>query len=381
MSLIFLLAGLCLTTLLIFRFLLWKSKKTISVAPQQALSCRRANWRMISAGILLSASLLGILFTQIDLTSLGSVWKGYRPEFFMSALLMFFLSQVFRALRFRPLIGGRNFRTYDLLPLLCIQSLAQKFAPFMGGEISFLYLLRNKMGVGYSEGAIVLVLARGIDLFIAGMCLVIMAFLPFWRENPSIQWAGLASGAVGMLLVALALVAVLNAEKFSQLSEKSQHQFSGLLVRMFIRFFAGVNNVRVSWRSAGFWGPLAQCTFWSVFMWIALFLVLYFLFSGASDHVSWELVLWGFFATWILAALPIRGFADIGVWEGGWTVIFVGDKMPAAEALRIAIAGHAGLIAITTLVGGIPLLLGFARTLRPIGWPSSVKGGPPAEKV
>ena len=322
----------------------------------------KKKWIRLIVALVLSGALVSYLLNLSGPISFKNIGEDFRLEFFFAALGSFICYQILRTMRFRSLIGSPRAGIRQLFSLLCMQGLLNKFIPFWGGEVSLVYLLRRRLDVRYSEGVVVLFLARGIDSIVWAIGLSLFTFLPPWREIGIIWPAAILFGAAGIALIGLVLAVLFRMDALlHMLTGKGRGSLARRLSRTLQRVHASLEKARAVVQTNGLISSLVRCSVWTTLMWTAMYFMFYFLFLSTGSAVAWQDVLFGFFVMWGVNALPIRGFANIGVWEGSWTAIFVAQGMTSAEAVKIAFVSRAGQIAIVVLVGAIPLLRSIFR--------------------
>ena len=138
--------------------------------------------RLISSllGVGVSAILVIYLARQIDYAHFLRLAKNVPLWFFFILFALFFLLNIFRALRFRMLLDREDLSLTVLFPITLCHNFFVRTLPLMVGEFSYIALLRRHLKIPVSEGVRSLFEARLFDLqfvIFGGACgLLIMKY-------------------------------------------------------------------------------------------------------------------------------------------------------------------------------------------------------------
>ena len=122
--------------------------------------------RLISPllGLGVSGILVIYLAGQIDYPHFLRLAKNVPLRFFFLLFTLFLLLNVFRALRFRMLLGQKKLPLGLLFPITLCHNFFVRTLPLMVGEFSYIALLRRHLKIPVSEGVRSLFEARFFDL-------------------------------------------------------------------------------------------------------------------------------------------------------------------------------------------------------------------------
>ena len=122
--------------------------------------------------LLVTLVILFVLFTQISLKELFTLFIRIDPLWAMLGFTAYFLATLFRALRFRWLIHSKEISLDELFRISVFYHLSLMVLPSKLGELSYPYLLNRIGGISMTEGLASLIASRVYDFFI-----VLMIFL------------------------------------------------------------------------------------------------------------------------------------------------------------------------------------------------------------
>ena len=122
--------------------------------------------RLISPllGLGVSVILVIYLVRQIDYPHFIRLAKNVPLWFFFGLFALFLLLNIFRALRFRMLLGRKELPLGVLFPITLCHNFFVRTLPLMVGEFSYIALLRRHLKIPVSEGVRSLFEARLFDL-------------------------------------------------------------------------------------------------------------------------------------------------------------------------------------------------------------------------
>jgi len=320
------------------------------------ISLLKKRWWDFIVSIVVTSILLGYLFTFVRIDQFSTAWSRVSVRFLLLSFASYIFFQMFRALRFRALIDFRKTNMPGIFFLMCVHGLVNRMMPLWGGEISFVYLLRRVTGINFSEGTAVLLLARGIELFVNAAVLLTIVFFPMKGLPLSAPLISSILFVLGVGCVVLATAPIFWAEDMLTFISKRESWLGRQFYRLLLPIGFSFRDAHLSGSKGKYLKCVFVCSIWSVFMWISMFLFLYFLMHIAGRPLSWEVIFVGYYALLAVSVLPLRGFMDFGVWEGSWTVILVYFGTPMAEAVEISLVSHLVHIVILCIFGGGPLI-------------------------
>ena len=122
--------------------------------------------RLISPLLGLGVSVILVIYLagQIDYPHFLRLAKNVPLWFFFGLFALFLLLNIFRALRFRILLGRKELPLVVLFPITLCHNFFVRTLPLMLGEFSYIVLLRRHLKIPVSEGLRSLFEARLFDL-------------------------------------------------------------------------------------------------------------------------------------------------------------------------------------------------------------------------
>ncbi len=308
----------------------------------------------ITLAVVFSALLLVLLFQFVSVEDIAAGLLKLSPQVVIASFLLYVLSYVIRALRFRLLLPDPPvFRR--MLGITAVHTFFITVLPFRLGEASYLYLTsreKAKLGHGMSSLAV----SRVFDIAAVGVYFIAGAFGV--SSIPEVLRTGLLLASLGfVLLVALLCFSILFTEKahsllhwFVSLFHLSNWNWTQWVADRLHDALDGMSMLR---SARVFFGGLVL----SILLWGVLFTVPYVVFSqlGIGLSVSAFLLASSFHA--LSNALPIQGVLGIGSIEATWAIGLVALGVPADTAISASFVYHGLYILFILLLGPSAWLL------------------------
>ena len=301
-------------------------------------------------GLVASISLVAVLLWKAGLLTILEVLRNSNPGWLVVAISLYLANYLCRALRFRSLLRLDRGEFSRLWQIVCWHNLWNHLLPARTGELSFVYLARQRGLVSVPSSLSALLVARIFDLT------VVLSFfslgLIFWRldaagEQQLLLWFSILF-VIAMLLAALwrfsgiltwlasktrRVALAMRAERMSEILHETAKEFQRM-------------------QSSGTYAKTFQ---WSLFLWLLQFLVFYSLMMSFGLTLSiWQVVIGSTGAA--LGTLIPTFTGNFGPVEAGWALGFamvgVEPKLALATgfAMHVLILGFAAVFAFSTLL-------------------------------
>lgn len=148
-----------------------------SIPESQSGISRKTISRAIS--LIVALALIIFLITVIDWQTFGDLLFSLSPLSIIAGFLIYVALNFFRSLRFKVLLDQDNTPIKTLFPIALYHNFLVRLLPFKLGELSYIVLLRNRLGIKVEEGIsslagsrllelLVIVMVAAVTLFIAG---------------------------------------------------------------------------------------------------------------------------------------------------------------------------------------------------------------------
>ena len=312
--------------------------------------------------IIITVVLVWFLLSQVEVQEIVTSLKDVPPHLVLIGFFFYALSYLFRALRFRVLLQ-KAIGLGTLFNIVAVHTMWTNLLPFRTGELSYLYLLKKKGGVGsYLTGVPSLVLARVFDL-VAISVLFIISFVGVGTLPEEIRVSGVILLFLVFSLLSFALFLIWKREQF--LGRVKYHILKMNLDKLGVvekilgksgEILDGFNEVK-SWKS------LSLVAVFSFAVWILIYLCNYAIILAVGIELN---LLHIFFIStfFVLVSLfPVHGWAGFGTTEAVWvltivwfgivkeTAIVTGFQLHILGLLFTIILGITGWISIRFRVG------------------------------
>ena len=288
------------------------------------LSRQRVVFLLLS--LLVSAGVLGYLYTTISVDELLAIIRGV-PLAGLALFVLFSLTMsAFRAWRYRLLLAlsGQRVAIFPLYLITLVRNLFADLLPARLGTLIFIYLARTRLGVSWSSASAGFAYSFIFD-FISLGCIILLATLAATgiTQHPLLlALAGLVlSGfSIGLLFLLPRLLDFANSilSRFSLLPQATRQKIATASTALrceLVRIQQSGMFGRILFLSLG----VRACKY------LALYILLLCLVVPLGYNVSdfpLSKVFFGLTAAEMAASLPISGIAGFGAYEGAWSLVF-----------------------------------------------------------
>lgn len=303
----------------------------------------------------LTVIFLGYVLLNLDWKILQRAFSDIHWGWLGLALLAYLVNIGLRALRFSNLIYSRQVKWLELVPVSALHNILMYLMPAKTGDVSYIFIAKNKLDVSLVEGTSTLLAARFYDFAVVALLLAIL--LPFSRDEIP-AWI-FQSALIFCFLIFLGTLGILAFLKFSTpsldfsslLLTPGQHTPSGHVAgrlqkvrTAWNKFIAGLREIQAH----GAHGKTAVIT---AGIWLCVYSNFYFAAQSMGLPISFYHIAIISIVMIPLTLLPLQGFANIGTHEVGWVSVLVAFNYPYETALAIATGSHFVLL-ISVLVSG-----------------------------
>jgi glycosyltransferase 2 family protein len=295
---------------------------------------------------LLSALLLAYLLVNLDWEILTTAFSDIRWGWLVVALAAYLVNICLRALRFSNLIYTRKTRWLEIVPVAALHNILMYLLPAKTGDVTYIFLAKNRLDVSIPEGTATLLAARFYDFSVVAFFLALL--LPFVRdEMPDWIYQSSILFCALVLIAASVVFAFLRFGKPVNLARQvgdTPKGFKAKLLFTLHKFIDGLReiqahgaHIRTALLTAGIWGCV-YLNFYSAAQSMGLPISFYHVVIISIVMIP-------------LTLLPLQGFANIGTHEVGWASVLVAFNYPYETALAIAAGSHFVLL-ISVLISG-----------------------------
>jgi len=281
----------------------------------------------------LAVSLTIALLLQVRIEHLFKVLAETRWYWVVIAFGLLAGADLLHTLRFRALLGVELGFT-ELFPVVVVQRVANTMLPLRAGEVSYLYLLRERQ-VSLATSAASLIWARMADL-LAILSLTGVLGLHLRENHP---WAGklnllliggVTAGCCALLLLLYKgkwLIAFLSRGT----SKTAKATFVGQMTTVLKEALQAVPSLETF---------LANMIL-SITTWVIVSIVPYFLFKSLSLDLDFGSVLYAALLLQLIGLLPFQLLGGLGILDASWAWFLFSQGMPFQQATEFALASRA----------------------------------------
>jgi len=199
------------------------------IPQRKPINMKQLIWRGIS--ILVTVVLLVYLANNIEWSEFGELFARISFISLLGAMLSYLMLNVFRAIRFRTLLGKTDTPLRVLIPITLYHNFLVRLLPFKLGELSYIVLLRSRLNYSMEEGVSSLFGARILELLI----IVVVFAMAILASGD--QFAGQRNGLM-LIVIAVFVGSVVGL------------YFAGTLIRLFLNVFNRILSQVVSQKPA-----------------------------------------------------------------------------------------------------------------------------------
>lgn len=306
-----------------------------------------ARTAILILSVVITAGILVYMFTSLDREKVRFLVAHVRWPWLLFSLLAYFISLALRSLRFQALIYSRSPAHWDLLAVTSLHNMFNYILPARSGELSYLFLTKERFKTPFGEGIASLFASRVYD-FLSTAILLLLA-LPFaWAKFPS--WALKASLTFCVAVIGictLVLILVQRAEILDRFSPSRP-----LAARFWLllkRTVAGLQEIQRRRKHA-------QVALLTVGIWACLYANLFFICRGLGYAVDFFQVILVSLLMIPLSLAPVQGFANLGTHELAWVTILMIFGATYETSIYIAFGTHFLVMSIIVFYGLMSLV-------------------------
>lgn len=316
---------------------------------------RKRLMQVISA--LVTVALMAYILLNVQWATLGELLASVSLLSIAAAFGTYMLLQVFRAWRFKALLEKRQTPYRLLIPITFYHNFLVRVLPFKMGELSYIILLRNRLGYSVEEGVSSLVAARLLELIVI-IFVMGVALLASGAQLAQQREVLLLLSVVGFVVCALGMYFASNLMRWGLgIGRRIMDALLGERVPGFVdKLEAALHKLADEFAALQRPALFSKALFITLFTYGGSFFTFYILLLAVGVEVSTPtmiaIISLGMFAS----AFPfsISGFGVIELsWAAGLIVL---ANYTTAEASAVGLLLHAFQIISATIIGALGYL-------------------------
>jgi len=301
------------------------------------------------ASAILSIGFLLYLLLNLDWGTLRMAFTEVHWGWLSLAFLAYFVNICLRALRFKNLLYSRPVRWTELIPVSALHNMFIYLLPAKSGDVTYIFLARDRLNIPFSEGTATLVASRFFDFLT--IAVILLLILPFSRSGiPDWIYQTAVVFCVVVLLGAAGILLFLRNSQPGQKDHVSRRVLFQRLQKAWQNFIAGLREIQAS-------GAYVRIALITLGIWLCLYADYYFMAQSLRTPITFFHISMISIVMVPLTLLPLQGFANIGTHEIGWASVLVAFGYPYETALAIAVGSHFILLLSVLMAGGLSFLL------------------------
>jgi len=289
-----------------------------------------------------------LLLAQININDIFAALSNITFFTLSAAFLIYIISNIFRALRFKFLIQ-KKITLFNMFKIVCVHNLALGLVPGRLGELSYIYLIKNKKVKGGANlGS--LLLARVFDMLALSFYFIMALF--FIKEKSSIIQYALTGVGIFLVAVSISFLVLLFYEapflktlKFILKTLKLTDFHIGLFIlkkfaelMKFLRVIRSKKNISI-------------IMLYSLIIWGANYLFSYLIVTNLGMKIGFPLFMVAATLSVFSYSIPISGIAGLGTYEGLWALFFLSVGISKEMAIVTGFGSHLIILTFSLLMG------------------------------
>lgn len=329
---------------------------TASTAKEKPQSGRGRKRLFQVVSLLVTLALMAYILNHVEWAAMRSMLVNMPVQSLIGAFIAYTVLNIFRAVRFRILLERRESPYRLLIPITFYHNFLVRVLPFKMGELSYIVLLRNRLGYSVEEGVSSLFGARLLELImillVAGSALLASG-------------GALTVSETGLIALSLiGFIICMGGLYFSgTLLQWGANMAERILKRLFsqpphllLTLISWVRNIALELRTLQHPVLFTKSLLITVFTYGGSFVTFYLLLRGAGLDVSLPVMVAIISLGMFASAFPfsVSGF---GVVELSWAagLIYLAGYS-TADASAVGLLLHGFQIIVATVIG----VLGYA---------------------
>ncbi len=305
--------------------------------------------------VVVTVIFLGIMLTQINRSTLIATIGRINPIYLVVGFLLYIWIFVLRAMRMYIILEGRA-PLKTLLTILFVHNMFNNLLPARTGELSYVYLLKEKAGLNINYGLSSLMIARIFDLvgisFLFLLSFFVVKDLPFFITGVLM----LVTVVLGLAFMFTILLLFYNKkflnflERFASKTRLDRIKYTRMALEKSgetVESFKIIKSKKV----------IAVSLALSVAIWLIASMMTFLFLIEMEVYLSiWKI----FIASGIMVIttiLPIHSIGGFGTIEGTWTAIYVALGVSAQVAFASGIGVHLIIVLYFLILGIIGFVL------------------------
>lgn len=286
----------------------------------------------------LSIAITYFLIGKLDWGKSFDIIKNADMRLILASCLTYCVSNFFKTLRFRVMLGGFRIPLFDLYSITSYHNFFNQIMPARTGELTFVYYLKKMGNVDISKGLHILVVTRIFD-FIVISAFFICSMILFFGAHTSI-----ALVVLGILFLVISVITLFNLKWLVIWSGSLFHLATARLrlqEKPLVAKILGKIDVIVDEFSsfkAGRFMPMLALT--SMLTWGALYFLFYLTIRSFGIDIGFIQSVAGSTGGVLTNVLPINSFGSFGTLEAGWTGGFILVGMNEQDAIFTGFGYH-----------------------------------------
>lgn len=291
-------------------------------------------------GVSATFILLFFLIRQIRFQDLEFIFASLRGGHLLSIASLYLVSYLARSMRFTMFMRPQTMAFGQMFWITSIHNFLNHVLPIRSGELSYPYLSKRFLGVGYTDSISGLFVVRLFDAIFTLAFFVTSAFFQVNLVGPS-PFPTLVFVSCAMVLLVLLTL------NLGPLLGSIRGLFSSILIKLGMG--ASRFSVQILSKTDKFAEALTAIRSGTLFIKLALLTMIiclstfymFFIFMKALvPTLGFISVVYASVFSMVASLIPLNSFGSVGTMEAGWSAGFIFVGVPAEMAIASGFAMH-----------------------------------------
>ena len=314
----------------------------------------RSTRRFLPMG-LVTILLIAILLSQIENRSIWTTIRNVDPAFLIIGFVLYVLIMVLRAIRLSVILD-RKVPMRTLLTILFVHNFFNNLIPARLGELSHVYLLKERANLPVNYGISSLMIARVFDILGISF-LFLVSFYMVEGLSPFVTFCLLLIGVLVAILFVILILLLFYEDRFlvilGKVAARTRLDRYGSVRYALGKGEETLQNFKII-RS----GSVAFLSFFiSVMIWMIAGMMTHMFLLNMDILLCYWTILIASGILVVTTVLPIHSFGGFGTLESIWTTTYVALGVSTQMAISSGFGIHIIQVVYFLILGGIGFLI------------------------
>ncbi len=303
--------------------------------------------------LIITIVIVFILFKVININDLTTAFSELSPMIILLSFLAYFLSYIFKTLRFYELNQKIKFK--KLFSIVCIHNFFNNLIPARVGELSYVYLIGKEKNGSTESGVASLIISRIMDLGLIFLLSFLALIIFKSKLNLNEVTYNILIIAIGIVFIIFYLT-VFSRRQVVSLVKKIIEITKIKKINFFLTILSKIKLAFNHFKSMTSKRTIILSVIYSIGIVVSQYFFFYVIMIGLGVEISFIEVVLGSMIILIAVILPIQGIGGFGTYEGAWTLALIYLGISSEIAITTSFIIHILQLAYLIVLGVLGLV-------------------------